>query len=322
MNQPAFENEPEIRVLSVTGAVGLMVLLLALLIFIRFSQTIPQPPPIQFVEVNFGTDAIGSGRIQTDNKASDSPNAVDVKKAEKTPNRNVGSPTVTTTPRVEKTPVAPVPRVDEVKDKAKTVTEKPVIASRVESPVTVPEKAEPKKTKASPAPSPAPPGEAPPKKVETVDPNALYKRSSGGGGANGTVGKAVGTGESTRGGNNNGDDATGVGDKGNPKGNINAKEFYGTPNGGSTGVAFDVSGWSLASKPSVNDDSDETGKIVFQLTVDDAGNIIAVKTRQTTVGASVVEVYRRAVQRLKLRPKSANTPPTSTGTITFIITSK
>lgn len=312
MNQPAFENEPEIRVLSVTGAVGLMLLLLALLIFIRLTQSIPQPPPIQFVEVNFGTDARGSGRIQTYNKASDSPNAVDVKKAEKTPN-----PKVTTTPRVEKTPVAPVPKVDEVKEKAKTVTEKPVIASRNESPVTVPEKAEPKKTKASPAPNPAPPSEAPPKKVETVDPNALYKRSSGGGGANGTVGKAAGTG-----GNNNGDDASGVGDKGNPKGNINAKEFYGTPNGGSSGVAFDVSGWSLASRPNVNDDSDETGKIVFQLTVDDAGNIINVKTRQTTVGASVVEVYRRAVQRLKLRPKSANTPPTSTGTITFIITSK
>lgn len=312
MNQSAFENEPEIRVLSVAGSVGAMLLLLALLIFIRFSQSIPQPPPIQFVEVNFGTDAIGSGRIQTYNKASDSRNAVDVKKAEKTPN-----PKVTTTPRVEKTPVAPVPKVDEVKEKAKTVTEKPVIASRVESPVMIPEKAEPKKTKVSPAPNPAPPSEAPPKKVETVDPNALYKRSSGGGGANGTVGKAAGTG-----GNNNGDDASGVGDKGNPKGNINAKEFYGTPNGGSSGVAFDVSGWSLVSRPNVNDDSDETGKIVFQLTVDDAGNIINVKTRQTTVGASVVEVYRRAVQRLKLRPKSANTPPTSTGTITFIITSK
>ena len=312
MNQSAFENEPEIRVLSVAGSVAAMLLLLALLIFIRFSQSIPQPPPIQFVEVNFGTDAIGSGRIQTYNKANDSPNAVDVKKAEKTPN-----PKVTTTPRVEKTPVAPVPKVEEVKEKAKTVTEKPVIASRNESPVTVPEKAEPKKTKASPAPSPAPPSDAPPKKVETVDPNALYKRSSGGGGANGTVGKAAGTG-----GNNNGDDASGVGDKGNPKGNVNAKEFYGTPNGGSSGVAFDVSGWSLASRPNVNDDSDETGKIVFQLTVDDSGNIIAVKTRQTTVGASVVEVYRRAVQRLKLRPKSANAPPTSTGTITFIITSK
>ncbi len=322
MNQSAFENEPEIRVLSVAGAVTAMLLLLALLIFIRFSQSIPQPPPIQFVEVNFGTDAIGSGRIQTYNKASDSPNAVDVKKAEKTPNRTVGPPKVTTAPRVSKTPVAPVPKVDQVKEKAKTVTEKPIIASRTDSPVTVPEKAEPKKTKASPAPidasnRPAPPSEAAPKKVETVDPNALYKRSSGGGGANGTVGKTAATG-----GNNNGDDASGVGDKGNPKGNINAKEFYGTPNGGSSGVAFDVSGWSLASRPNVNDDSDETGKIVFQLTVDDSGNIINVKTRQTTVGASVVEVYRRAVQRLKLRPKSANTPPTSTGTITFIITSK
>jgi periplasmic protein TonB len=313
MNQPAFDNEPEIRVFSFAGSFALMLLLVALLLFIRISQSIPQPPPIQFVEVNFGTDAVGSGRIQTYNKASDSPNAEDVKKAEKTPN-----PKVTTTPRVEKTPVAPVPKVEEVKEKSKTVTEKPIIATKnSDSPVTVPEKAEPKKTKASPAPNPAPPTTAPVKKVETVDPNALYKRSSGGGGANGTVGKAAGTG-----GNNNGDDAKGVGDKGNPNGKLDAKEFYGSPNGGSSGVAFDVSGWSLASRPNVNDDSDETGKIVFQLTVDDAGNIINVKTKQTTVGASVVEVYRRAVQRLRLRPKSANTPPTSTGTITFIITSK
>ncbi|GAB3989780.1 hypothetical protein GCM10028807_15420 [Spirosoma daeguense] len=313
MNRITFENESEIRVKSLAGALIINCLLVALLLLVHWSQTIPDPPPIQFVEVNFGTDDRGSGRIQTYNKASDSPNPEDVKAAEKRPN-----PKVNTTPRLEKTRVTPSPKVEEAKP-AKTATEKPIIASKTESPVTAPERPEPKRVEApkntAPAERPAPP--APPKKVETVNSDALFKKSSGGGGSNGTVGKASGTG-----GNNNGDDADGVGDKGNPKGKIDAKEFYGTPGGASSGVAFDVSGWSLASRPSVNDDSDETGKIVFQIKVDGSGEIINVRQMQSTVSPSVSEVYRKAVQRLRLRPKGGATPPTATGTITFIIKAK
>lgn len=136
----------------------------------------------------------------------------------------------------------------------------------------------------------------------------------GGGGSNGTVGKAAGTG-----GNNNGDDASGVGDKGNPNGKIDAKSLYGTPGGAATGVAFDVSGWALAGRPNVNDDSDETGKIVFKITVDGDGEVVRVQQQQSTVSPSVAEAYRKAVQKLRLRPKGGSTPPTSSGTITFII---
>ncbi|QHV93890.1 energy transducer TonB [Spirosoma endbachense] len=312
MNRITFDNEGEIRVKSLAGAVIINVLLVAILLLVHLSQTIPNPPPIQFVEVNFGTDSRGSGRIQTYNKASDSPNPENVKAAEKRPN-----PKVNTTPRLEKSRPTPVPKVEEAKP-AKTATEKPLIASKEPSPVTTPERPEPKRvetSKAAPVEKPAPP--APPKKVETVNNDALFKKSSGGGGSNGTVGKASGTG-----GNNNGDDASGVGDKGNPNGKIDAKSLYGTPGGAATGVAFDVSGWSLAGRPSVNDDSDETGKIIFKITVDGDGEITRVQTQQTTVSPSVVEVYRKAVQRLRLRPKGGATPPTATGTITFIITSK
>lgn len=288
-------------------------LLFFLLLYIRLWQSIPQPPPIEYVEVNFGTDRIGSGNIQTYNKANDSKNTEDVKRSEDKPN-----PKVTTTSRVEKTPVAPVPKVESAKP-SKTITEKPVIASKQESPVTVPEKAEPKKVEATaPKATPAPPKAEPVAKVEPkVDPNALFKRSSGGSGSNGTVGKGAGVG-----GNNNGDDRSGVGDKGNPDGNINAKQFYGSPGGTGTGVSLNISGWGLGSRPQVNDDSDETGKIVFQLKVDDRGDIMNVRVLETTVSAAVVEVYKRAVQRVRLVPKSSATPPISTGTITFIIKSK
>ena len=297
---------------SLAGAVIINVFLIALLLFVQLTQTMPDPPPIQFIEVNFGTDNIGSGRIQTRNKASNSPNPEEMRAADKRPN-----PKEHTTPRLEKTRATPSPKVEDAKP-AKTATEKPLIASKAESPVTTPDRPEPKRVESkatAPVERPAPP--APVKKVETVNNDALFKKSSGGGGSNGTVGKATGTG-----GNNNGDDASGVGDKGNPNGKINAKEFYGTPGGAPTGVAFDVSGWSLSSKPSVNDDSDETGKIVFQIKVDESGDIISVRQLQSTVSPSVGELYRRAVQRLRLRPKGGATPPTATGTITFIIKAK
>ncbi|MFD2572167.1 hypothetical protein ACFSUS_16100 [Spirosoma soli] len=313
MNRITFDNEKEIRVKSFAGAAAINLLLVVILFFVHLSQTVPNPPPIQFVEVNFGTDARGSGKIQTYNKASDSPNPEDVKAAEKRPN-----PKVNTTPRLEKTRATPTPKVEEAKP-AKTATEKPIIASKAESPVTTPERPEPKRVEspkpAAPVERPAPP--TPAKKVETVNNDALFKKSSGGGGSNGTVGKASGIG-----GNNNGDDASGVGDKGNPNGKIDAKSLYGTPGGASSGVAFDVSGWALAGRPSVNDDSDETGKIIFRIKVDSGGDIINVQTLQTTVSPTVVDVYRKAVQRLRLRPKGGATPESATGTITFIITSK
>lgn len=314
MNRLTFDNENEIRLKSLAGAFLINAILVAILLLVSLSQTVPDPPPIEFIEVNFGTTDRGSGKIQTYNKPSDSPNPVDVKPSNERPNPREER----TTPRVERTTVTPTPKVPDAKP-AKTATEKPLITSKAESPVSTPERPEPKRVEttrpSAPVERPAPP--QPVRKVETVNNDALFKKSSGGGGSNGTIGKASGTG-----GNSNGDDASGVGDKGNPNGKIDAKSLYGTPGGSKTGVAFDVSGWSLAGRPNVSDDSDETGKIVFQISVDGSGDIVNVRTLQTTVSPTVVDVYRKAVQRLRLRPKGGATPPTATGTITFIITAK
>ncbi len=311
MTRTAYENETQARTMAFAGASAISLLVLIILFLITLSNSIPQPPPIEFVEVNFGTENVGSGNIQTYNKPSDSKRAVDVKKAEDKPN-----PKVTTTNRVEKTPVRPVPRVEETKV-SKTIAEKPIIASRTESPVSVPErKAEPKKTEAS-KPVEAPPRAEPVKKVETVDPNALYKRSSGGGGSNGTVGRESGTG-----GNNNGDDKSGVGDKGNPDGKIDAKEYYGKPGGSSTGVAFNVAGWSIGNKSIDKDASDESGKIVFRIKVDQSGSIVAVNVIETQVGPSVTDFYRRQISRLRPQPKSSVVPEISTGTVVINVRSR
>ncbi|WP_405511403.1 hypothetical protein [Spirosoma sp. KNUC1025] len=92
MNRITFENEDDIRVKSLAGAVIINVVIVAILLLVHLSQTIPNPPPIQFVEVNFGTDNRGSGRIQTHNKPSPSPNPEEVKPAEKRPNPKENTP--------------------------------------------------------------------------------------------------------------------------------------------------------------------------------------------------------------------------------------
>ncbi|WP_405511404.1 hypothetical protein [Spirosoma sp. KNUC1025] len=83
---------------------------------------------------------------------------------------------------MERTRVTPSPKVEDAKP-AKVATEKPIIASKAESPVTTPERPEPKRVEApkatAPVEKPAPP--APVKKVETVNNDALFKKSSGGG---------------------------------------------------------------------------------------------------------------------------------------------
>ncbi len=310
MLRPAFENEKEVRVLALSGTFAINLLLLLVLFYVRLWQsTPPQPPRVEFVEVNFGMDRVGSGRIQTHNQPNPSERAEEMKPPEAKP-RPIEPPTPQPT-RTE----APVSR-------AKPVAEKPIITSKAESPVTVAEKP-PVKRPDAPAPAPVPVAKATPRPeparpVETVNPNGLYRPKSGGkSGGNGTIGQASGTG-----GNNNGDDPSGVGDKGDPNGRVDAKGLYGSPNGTASGVSFSVSGWELASNINVSDGSDETGFIVFKIQVDQDGTVVSVRTQQTTVSPSVVDFYRRVVQRARLRPKSSAVAALSTGTVRYNIKSK
>ena len=312
----AYENETEARTVALASATMVMVVLLIILFLVTLTSSTPNPPPIDYVEVNFGTSNVGSGSVQTFNKPNSSLRNENVKKSADRPNRNVESKKVTPTPRTERTPVVSRPPTEQTKI-GKSPVEKPIIASRAESPVSVPDRPETKRPEASsPKSNPVPSRAEPVKKAETVDAGALYKRSGGGAaGSNGTNGRAAGTG-----GNNNGDDKSGVGDKGNPGGNINAKEFYGKPGGSKDGVALNVSGWAFGSNKLEKDDSDDSGKIIYQIRVDSDGNIVSARPLQQTVSPSVESHYRRQVLRFKLRPKGSVTPSElSTGTLTISI---
>lgn len=281
-------------------------LILTAFFFIRLSQSQKVVEPMElFVEVNFGTSDVGSGKIQTYNKPSDSKIAENMKAGEEKIQKKAEAPR----------PTPPSPRPEPVKPTAKVV-QKPVITSKAESPVEEPERNESKKVNSS---APSTSTVTTPAPSKTINNDALFKKSSGSGsGSNGTNGTTAGVG-----GNNNGDDAEGVGDKGAKTGSLYAKTYKGGGGGGGTAVGLNLNGWAWSRPPSVNDNSDATGEITFKIIVGSNGRVKnVIQLRSTVTDYAVINKYKDAVRALTFIQKAANVPDESTGTITFKISAR
>jgi len=298
------------RILKSWGlSLGIMAFLLITTAFITLTRTEPEVELMEmFVEVNYGVDPVGSGKIQTFNKANDSKIAENMRpEPEKVE--------VKATPK----PTPPTPKVTEVKKTSTTkAVEKPAITSNVKSPVVEKPVEETKKTNTESA---APTTSNTPAKTpeKAINQDALFSKSKGGAtGSNGTNGTASGVG-----GNNNGDDASGVGDKGVKDGSLYAKTYSGSGGGGGSNVGYNLKGWKWRQAPQVNDKSDATGDIVFKIVVDKNGRVKNVITQSTTItDYSVVNQYRNAVRALTFISETSNVPDESVGTITFRIRAK
>ena len=279
----------------------LMGFILMLMFILTIFTQLPKSEAIQYVEVNFGNDVAGYGKVQTYNKPNPSPRAIDVKK----------SVDVVKEKKSEKAASA-VPKLDNQK-KSKVAPEKPAITSKVDSPIEKPEVIKPTKVETKPREIVKPKETALPQ-PKKIDDNALFKKTTGTAGSNGTVGKVDGIG-----GNSNGDKPGKVGDQGNPKGKIDAGSLYGKPGGAATGVQVNVAGWTPVSIPKDKDDSSESGKVVFTITVDTDGRVVNVRTRESTVSPTVTDFYKKLVYRARFRPDGTGTSSESTGTVTYII---
>ncbi|RYU97224.1 cell envelope integrity protein TolA [Emticicia agri] len=305
---------------------------LTILFFLKLMYTPLEEP--EGVELNYGIDLVGSGDIQTTNKANPSPNNYDVKPAAKQEEAKL----LKVKPVVTPPPVAEKP----IKVKVKEVQAKPVITSKEDSPVEEKEndkpvkkietkpvvKVTPVETKAkTEAPKPEPVKPEPPKR--TVDDGSLFKKGSkGSNGANGSNSNSNGT-IGTRdgiGGNNNGDGKKGeVGDKGDPRGTLDGKSLYGNPGkGGGSGASIGgLSGWNKRKLSLPNDGSSETGKIVFKVTVDDSGDVVGISVVESTVSPAVQNFYKNYIQQKlsSVLTPAGTPPPRASGTITINIQS-
>lgn len=264
---------------------------LALLFVFIMAWRAPNPPHPEYgVILNFGMNEAGSGDIQPK-----TPPIEETENTEETQPEASEPEESTNEEAVEET-------VDEaVEESAKTTTQ--------ESPVSVPEVKEeqkvekPKEEPKKPATKPAEqkPVEQPEEEREieaafpAKDPSSTQSQG----------------------------DKTGTGDQGDPEGELNADALYGNPGGGG-GSSFNLEGWNWDYIPRPKDESNENGRLVFEIKVNADGEILSVRTIERSVSPAIEKIYRAEVEKLTFSRKSLSgtAPPVSTGTITFVIKSK
>jgi outer membrane biosynthesis protein TonB len=292
-----------------------------LLFFFLMAWRAPDPPlPEYGIELNFGTDAAGSGNVQSlapaNNNAPNNNAKAGQPAPQPEPQKAAPEPVAETTPATEVEPI-----IEPVETESPAVVEKKQPEIKKEEVVVKkePEKKKEEAVKKEEVIEKKEPEKKPdPKPVVNNEALMTPKKEGAGGKEGGTSEKVAG--------NNNGDKTGKTGDQGNPEGKLEAKALYGTRGGGNggSGASYNITGWAPDSRINEQDASDESGKIVFQVKIDDEGRIISVVPIEKTVSPAVVSFYKREVEKLTFSPTSENTVPNpvSTGTITFIIKSK
>lgn len=88
-----------------------------------------------------------------------------------------------------------------------------------------------------------------------------------------------------------------------------------------TNASLELPGWIWDTAPAPIDDTSEVGKLVFKITIDNAGEVIGIETLETTVSPIVAQRYKNAIATLTFSKTSTEWQYTSTsvGKITFIL---
>lgn len=152
-------------------------------------------------------------------------------------------------------------------------------------------------------------------KVETpkVDPRSLYPGKKGTGGS--PTGTQAGTGT---GGSGNGDGG-GNGDGTGPGTGTGTGGGNGSGNGPGNGIGFDLAGRNFRSLPRLEDRSQEQGKVVIDIVVDKAGNVVRAEgpgRGSTLTNGTLVRKCREAALKAKFSASPAGVEEQK-GSITF-----
>jgi len=91
-----------------------------------------------------------------------------------------------------------------------------------------------------------------------------------------------------------------------------------------TGAILELTGWKWDNVPHPKDDTEECGKIVFEIKVDEYGEIVAIQTLEKTVSPLVEKIYLDALRDLSFS-KLPGEPPSaklSIGKVSFLLIPK
>ncbi len=267
-----FEIQKNIRAGGYTAAV--VVALLLILFFVRWSlPTVPPPPLEDGIEVNLGNSDEGLGEDQPRSPESPAPS----QQPQYTP------PKASAAAAEEQKDIETDDR-----DEDAPALKKPEVAKP--NAVKIPERetaVKPKSTPTKPVLNPVP---APPK------PKAVFKGVSG----NGTGGNEA---DSYQKGGNQGI-AGGSGDQGKPGGDPDSKNYTGNGGTGSSGVVISkgLTGRKITRLPSFEDDFNENAKVAVDIRVDAAGKVISAVFQprgSTTSNANLKSIATRKAMQLK-----------------------
>jgi len=298
------QQEKKNKTIAAFSAVGIHAMLF-LLMFIIIAWVPPDPPlgAGGGMEVILGQDETGYGDVKPTE-----PIGSEGKQSEAPQN---------TTQQQEETAPAESKAVTEDKSDAKDNDEMKS-ESQLESPVTV---TPAKKEESKATDKPVTPVKDADKKQPQIKQQDLYPGSK----STSTTPEKTGDGREGKPGNF-GDDKGKTGDKGNPQGSPDGKSLYGNPGSGNTdgpggpqGFGLQMSGWdwdSPPSKPLLVDK--ESGFVIFEITIDDQGDITSIETIENTLTPDAV---KRCEQKIKersfIRKAGGAIPPRSKGRVTF-----
>jgi len=203
-------------------------------------------------------------------------------------------------PAPDKAEATPTTPVDEIKSQEPEAAEPEKVITGEDETVNITPEKQPARTEVEPAPAPVKQSPTKPT-AQSLFPSDKTSPSN----------------------NNNGNKPGTVGDMGVKNGDPDARSQYSGNPGIGKGGKLEMVGWKWDKKPTINDESAEEGKIVFQVKVDEEGNIIAVNVLEKNVSPALVKKYQKEVEELSFsRTSGGNTGEGATGRITFLITSK
>ena len=291
----SYEQERKNKRIGLIVSSGVHLALLMLFIFLLAWKQ-PNPPlPEYGIEINFGTSEVGSGDIQPEDVSNQTENQENSQPEDQQPEEDVSE--------VEETvPDEPV---------QETVTEEtaelPEITEDIESPDVIDEKSESSTIE-----------EEPIEETQNVEEKVIEQPVEDE--KEDTEGNQNEEAEEEDASTSHGDNIDKEGDKGEEEGTVDARALYGNKGGGG-GASYELAGWLWDFVPKPNDTSSESGKIVFEVTIDDQGEIISIKTIERSVSPSVEKLYKDEVRKLTFSKTAENTrpAPVSKGKITFIL---
>ncbi len=271
--------------------------IIAVLFFFIMAWQAPDPPlPEYGIELNFGLEQAGSGIEQP--TVTPTPPTVEENLE---PEKQIEEQQEQIIEELQETEPVEESVVEELPDSQQEDSPAETQPTEVQAPVEPIEEKIIEEVKPVSEPVIEEPKEETKVEEKVVDANALYPGSA-----------------------SQGDKVDEAGDAGDLEGTVDSRALYGKSGGGGGGPSLELAGWKWDYEPNPNDKSKENGRVVFEIKVDDNGEVIGVKTLEKTVSPTVEQLYRREVEKLTFSPLSGNTipAPISIGKITFIIKSK